>query len=271
MTEHESLTSKLLLISGGCSNATKWSNPSLPETAVQGAARNHYLRHSGRALPMLVFPPGRSACDGDSLPGVRVDPRWVSFRPVRPGTGQGCGEPRCAGHPADTRRGWLRQRRFRGAPCARCAGTARHRHSVWDCVAGWSAWPCRAPGGVPRRRCGTRNRCRSGPPDDDLEGPGMFSKAARMFRAKGVVTGSAAIGLETGAGDRHPERTARFLPACNLFPRLSPACRECPMCLMVCTSADNRSAGCSGSGGGRFPASLHRRMARVMGNARLEI
>ena len=24
-------------------------------------------------------------------------------------------------------------------PCARCAGTARRRHSVWDCVAGWSA------------------------------------------------------------------------------------------------------------------------------------
>ena len=99
----------------------------------------------------------------------------------------------------------------------------------------------------------------------------MFSKAARMFRAKGVVTGSAAIGLKTGAADRRPERTARFRPAGNPFPRLSPACRECPMCLMVGTSDDNRSAGCSGSGGGRFPASLHRRMARVVGDARLEI
>ena len=30
----------------------------------------------------------------------------------------------------------------------------------------------------------------------------MFSKAARMFRAEGVVTGSAAIGFETGVADR---------------------------------------------------------------------
>ena len=64
----------------------------------------------------------------------------------------------------------LRERGFRRAPCARCAGTARRDHSVRDCVAGCATWPCPAPEAAHRRPRGTRSRCRSGPPDDDREG-----------------------------------------------------------------------------------------------------
>ena len=35
--------------------------------------------------------------------------------------------------------------------------------------------------------------------------------------------------------DRHPDRTAHFPPAFSLFLRLSPACRQCHMCLIVCS------------------------------------
>ena len=46
------------------------------------------------------------------------------------------GHRRSTVHPAGTRRGWLRRRRFRRTPCARCAGTARRSHSIWDGVTG---------------------------------------------------------------------------------------------------------------------------------------
>ena len=64
----------------------------------------------------------------------------------------------------------MRERGFHRVPCARCAGTARCGHSVWDCVAGCAAWPCLSPEAAPRRHRKTRSRCRSGPPDDDREG-----------------------------------------------------------------------------------------------------
>ena len=186
---------------------------------------------------MLVFPPGRSACDGDSLPGVRVGLRWASFRPVRHGTGHACGEPRCAGHSVGTRRGWLQQRRFRRASLR---PVRRHRPTSPFCLGlpGWMV--CMA---MPCSRRSSSKTLRNPeplsvwpPPDDDREGlEDALEGRLHVPRRRG---GDGFCGDQFRGWRGGPEpRTDNSLPSClqpfpASFPRLSgvPYVFDCLQC-----------------------------------------
>ena len=141
----------------------------------------------------------RPGCDGGSLKGVRVHTRWASFRPGRHGTGHGCGGPRNVGHPACSCRGGCGREGFvellapsAWAPfdAAILSGTAwldaLHGHALLrKQILEGTAELGAAVGLAPRMTTGKVSRTRS--------------KAARMSRADGAVTSSAAVGSETGS------------------------------------------------------------------------
>ena len=110
----------------------------------------------------------RSGCNGGSLQGVRVDPRWASFRQGRHGTGHGGGEPRSTGFYADPGRG------LRRIPSADPVGAAAtpNQTATAPTTASGGAGRCRARDDLPssydrlQDRCGRPNRSRPGCPGD---------------------------------------------------------------------------------------------------------
>ena len=242
----------------------------------------------------------RSGCNGGSLQGVRADTRRASFRRVRHGAGQGCGEPRSAGHRscnpsraiATEEASWSSLRQVRWHHSTQPFGLGL-RGCWMACTAMPRSW--RSPSKTPRNSAPLS----VWPPDDDREGledalegrphvahrRGGDELGGSRFRdrvadrqlidpATGGIAPEQGIGLHPLSGwvettallsavawrravdrsgwicwrqtlvfleifedppDRHADRTARFPPACNLFLRLSPACRQCHMCLIVCS------------------------------------